>query len=240
MKVGVFDSGIGGLTVLERLIKNYPNNEYVYFGDTLNLPYGNKSLDELRSYADKIINFLINAKVDIIVIACGTISSNLYNEIKEKYSIPIIDVLTPTFKFIIDNNLEGVGVFATQMTINSGAFDKVSNRTIACPLFVPLIEKGKINANVGVLSMKSESIISGTNHKITLVREKSRMLKIYIDNSLDCSGFNDRAKENISTELTSSAENFKVVNTATPYNQINTLADILKRKKKQIRKEAGK
>ncbi|MCI9111192.1 MAG: hypothetical protein HFJ99_01295 [Eubacterium sp.] len=102
------------------------------------------------------------------------------------------------------------------------------------------IEKGKINANVGVLSMKSESIISGTNHKITLVREKSRMLKIYIDNSLDCSGFNDRAKENISTELTSSAENFKVVNTATPYNQIITLADILKRKKKQIRKEAGK
>jgi len=147
MKVGVFDSGIGGLTVLERLIKNYPNNEYVYFGDTLNLPYGNKSLDELRSYADKIINFLINAKVDIIVIACGTISSNLYNEIKEKYSIPIIDVLTPTFKFIIDNNLEGVVVFATQMTINSGAFDKVSNRTIACPLFVPLIEKGKINSN---------------------------------------------------------------------------------------------
>ncbi|MDE7124260.1 MAG: hypothetical protein K2N83_02055, partial [Eubacterium sp.] len=102
------------------------------------------------------------------------------------------------------------------------------------------IEKGRIHANVGVLSMKSESIISGTNHKITLVREKSRMLKIYIDNSLDCSGFNDRAKENISTELTSSAENFKVVNTATPYNQIITLADILKRKKKQIRKEAGK
>ncbi len=76
-----------------------------------------------------------------------------------------------------------------------------------------------------------------THHKITLVREKNKMLKIYIDNFLDCSGYSVRAKANISTELMSRADNFKITNSATPYNQIITLSDILKRKKKQ-RKEA--
>lgn len=146
MRVGVFDSGIGGITVLNCLIKNYPNNEYVYFGDTLNLPYGNKTLDDLRNYADKIIKFLINKNVDIIVIACGTISSNLYNEIKNQYNIPIIDVLTPTFEYIKDKKLNSIGVFATDMTIKSGAFDKISDKSVACPLFVPLIENGKIDS----------------------------------------------------------------------------------------------
>ena len=145
MRVGIFDSGIGGLTVLNCLIESYPNNEYIYFGDTLNLPYGTKSLEQLREYADKIINFLISKRVDIIVIACGTISSNLYKEIKEKYSIPIIDVLTPTVKYIKENNLNNVGVFATPMTIKSGALNSVVNNSISCPLFVPLIESGKIN-----------------------------------------------------------------------------------------------
>ncbi len=94
------------------------------------------------------------------------------------------------------------------------------------------IENGRINANVGILRLKSDSIISGTRHKITLVREKNKMLKIYIDNFLDCSGYSENAKTNISTELKSSAENFKVTNSATPYNQIIKLADILKRKKR--------
>ena len=94
------------------------------------------------------------------------------------------------------------------------------------------VENGKINASVGILNLKSESIIGSTRHKITIVREKNRMLKIYIDNSLDCSGFNDRAKAQISTSLISEAKNFKVVNSATPYDQIIKLADILKRKKK--------
>lgn len=99
------------------------------------------------------------------------------------------------------------------------------------------IEKGRINANVGILQLRSESIISGTHHRITLVREKNKMLKIYIDNFLDCSGYIENAKADISTELMSRADNFKVINSATPYNQIITLSDILKIKKKQ-RKEA--
>lgn len=144
MKIGVFDSGIGGLTVLKQLIKNYPNNEYIYFGDTLNLPYGTKCINELEERSDKIINFLLKEKVDIIVIACGTVSSNLYKQLKDRYEVPIIDVLTPTLKYIREENLEKIGVFATPMTIKSGFFNEVAQKLVSCPLFVPLIEERKI------------------------------------------------------------------------------------------------
>ena len=76
MKIGVFDSGIGGLTVLKRLIDKYPNNEYIYYGDTKNIPYGDKSIEELKVLASNIVEFLISKNVDMIVIACGTVSSN--------------------------------------------------------------------------------------------------------------------------------------------------------------------
>ena len=146
MKIGIFDSGIGGLTVLKRLLTDFPLNEYIYFGDTLNLPYGTKSLEDLEKCADKIIKFLIFEKVDIIVIACGTISSNLYDKIKDKYGVKIIDVLMPTIKFIKENNLESVGILGTPMTIKSKAFDKYALNSVSCPLFVPLIESGKVNS----------------------------------------------------------------------------------------------
>lgn len=144
MKVGVFDSGIGGLTVLRQLINDFPNNEYVYYGDTLNLPYGTKCISDLRSCADKVVDFLMAQKVDIIVIACGTVSSNLYNEIKDSVNIPVVDVLLPTIKYIRDNNFNNVGIFATPMTIESGAFNEVVSKSLSCPLFVPLIENGEI------------------------------------------------------------------------------------------------
>ena len=139
MKIGIFDSGIGGLNVLKELIKVYPHNEYIYFGDTLNLPYGNKSKEELEKRANKIISFLKKQNVDLIIIACGTISSNIYDKIKAEN---IYDILTPTLRYINDNNLKNVGVLATSMTIKSNVFKNY--KQVACPLFVPLIENGKI------------------------------------------------------------------------------------------------
>lgn len=144
MRIGVFDSGIGGLTVLREVIQAYPNNEYIYYGDSANIPYGIKSKDELRILTDKIIKFLISKKVDLIIIACGTISSNLYSEIKDKYNIPIVDILMPTINYALKNNLKNIGVMATPMTIKSGFFqDNLENiKVVSCPKFVPLIEKG--------------------------------------------------------------------------------------------------
>ena len=103
MRVGIFDSGIGGLTVLKTFIDKYPNNEYIYYGDTFNLPYGNKTKKELLKLSDKDVSFLINKNIDIIIIACGTVSSNCLDYLKDKYNIPIYDIISPTLEYLNNN-----------------------------------------------------------------------------------------------------------------------------------------
>ena len=139
---------IGGLPVLQELIKKYPCCEYIYYGDTENIPYGTKTKEKLLLFSDKIIKFLISKNVDLIIIACGTISSNLYNELKDKYNVKIIDVLTPTINYIKQNNFRNIGVIATPMTVQSQTFEKrLKNVTsVSCPKLVPLIEKGQFNS----------------------------------------------------------------------------------------------
>ena len=147
MKIGVFDSGIGGLTVLKRLIDKYPNNEYIYYGDTKNIPYGDKSIDELKVLASNIVEFLINKNVDMIVIACGTVSSNLSDYLKEKYNVKIVDIISPVINYLNNHEYEKIGVIATNATINSKVFSKSLNKDIkevACPMFVPIIESNNL------------------------------------------------------------------------------------------------
>ena len=146
MKIGILDSGIGGLTVLSSLLKKCPNHEYIYYGDTKNLPYGNKSIDELKKLASNIIEFLLEKKVDMIVIACGTVSSNLTSYLKEKYNVKIIDIISPTINYLYNSDYKNIGVIATQATINSKIFSTNINKNIkevACPMFVPFIENNK-------------------------------------------------------------------------------------------------
>lgn len=138
MRIGVIDSGIGGLTVLKELIKKYPNNQYIYYGDTLNNPYGNKNKYQLFKLSKKMIDYLIGEHVDVVVIACGTLSANIYFELQEVYSIKLYSILEPVLKYI-DSYQEKIGIIATEMTIKSGLFNKV-NFKMACPMFVPLIE----------------------------------------------------------------------------------------------------
>ena len=147
MKIGVFDSGIGGLTVLNKLIEKYPNNEYIYYGDTKNIPYGNKSIEQLKELSSNIINFLIEKKVDLIVIACGTVSSNLSDYLKQKYNIKIIDIISPVINYLNNCDYNKIGVIATQSTINSNIFNNINKdiKQVACPKLVPLIENNNIN-----------------------------------------------------------------------------------------------
>lgn len=146
MRVGVFDSGIGGLTILKSLLENHPNNEYIYFGDTLNIPYGEKTNDQLKDLSDKIIRFLISKKVDMIVIACGTISSSIYDEIKNKYDVPIYDIINPITNQLKKLKIKKALLIATDKTIESKKFEeklKSANMelyTQSCPKFVPIIE----------------------------------------------------------------------------------------------------
>lgn len=144
MRIGVFDSGLGGITVLKELIKYHPKEEYIYVGDNKNLPYGEKSKDELLRLSTKIINFLIEKKVDLILIACGTVSSNIYDELKDKYKIPIFNVIDATVIKIKASNIKNLAVLGTPATINTHVFKNklkdINVTEISCGAFVSLIE----------------------------------------------------------------------------------------------------
>lgn len=154
MTVGVFDSGIGGLTVLKELIKYHPNQDYIYIGDNKNLPYGEKTKDELLNLSSKIIDFLVKKKVDIVFIACGTVSSNIYEELKNKYNIPIVSIIDTTIIKIKEDKINDLGVLATPSTINSHIFKNklkdINVTEISCGAFVPLIE-GKMDTKFKTL-----------------------------------------------------------------------------------------
>jgi len=146
MRIGLFDSGLGGLTVLKELKRNYPNNEYIYFGDNKNLPYGSKTKQELLELSSNAVEFLLSKKVDIIIIACGTVSSTVSEDLKNKYNVPIYDIITPTINYINNSKYEKVGLIATQATVASHRFKERITKTLyeqACPLFVPFIEGDK-------------------------------------------------------------------------------------------------
>lgn len=170
MKVGVFDSGIGGLTVLKKLTEKYSFNDYIYYGDTINVPYGEKDIDTLYNLSSKIVDFLIKEKVDLIVIACGTISSNCYSKLKENYNVEIIDIISPTIKYIKDKKYKDIGVIATTRTINSHVFKNNLDIPVyeeACSEFADLIEKNRYNLidiKKHLDKIKSDTIILGCTH----------------------------------------------------------------------------
>ena len=148
MKIGVFDSGIGGLTVLKSLISKYKAH-YIYFGDTLNIPYGEKSKDELLMLTEKIIRFFEKEKVDLIIIACGTVSSNIYDELSKKTNIKLINIVYNIIDLIKKDNPSNIAVLATKKTIDSHIFKNNINNIIeiSCPKIVPYIEKNIGNIN---------------------------------------------------------------------------------------------
>jgi len=143
MRIGVFDSGVGGLTVLKELLMKYPDNEYIYYGDNKNAPYGDKTKEELMLLATRIVRFFENRKVDIIIIACGTVSSNIYSELKNITETPLYDIVSPTINYLNSANYKKVLLLATARTVDSKTFEKSLNNitSIKCPLLVPLIEK---------------------------------------------------------------------------------------------------
>ena len=168
MRIGLIDSGVGGLTVLKTLIKKYPQNEYIYYGDTLNLPYGDKDIVTLQLLAEKDVEFLLDKKVDIIIIACGTISSNCLEKLKNKYSIPIYDIISPTIEYLNNSNYQNIGVIATENTIKSHMFKRNINKNIyeiSTKKLVPLIESN----NLENLEIILDEYLSKYKHKIDVL-----------------------------------------------------------------------
>lgn len=188
MRIGMFDSGIGGLTVLKSFLKKYPNNEYIYYGDTLNVPYGDKNKKELLELSTNIIKFLECKNVDIIIIACGTISSNVYEELKEISKVPLYNIIEEIPKYIEEKKYNNVTVMATSATINSHIFKqkiKVPVTEIPCPKLVPLIENRCANIDEVIKeyigNIKTDAIILGCTH-YPIIKDK---IKEVIDDNIE-------------------------------------------------------
>lgn len=149
--VGVFDSGVGGLTVVREIIRQLPNENIVYFGDTARVPYGSKSKNTIIRFSEQIIRFLKTKQVKAIVIACNTASALALDAVRDEFDVPIMGVVIPGARAAVEaTRNQKVGVVGTDATVQSGMYTKVirqMNPEIqviekACPLFVPLVEEG--------------------------------------------------------------------------------------------------
>jgi len=149
--VGVFDSGVGGLTVAREIMRQMPHEKIIYFGDTARVPYGNKSKETVTRFSRQIVHFLQTHHVKTIVVACNTASAYALEELEKEIDIPIIGVVKPGAKAASQVTRNGkIGVIATSATISSHIYNqyieeidpKVTIYEKACPLFVPLVEEG--------------------------------------------------------------------------------------------------
>jgi glutamate racemase len=149
--IGVFDSGVGGLTVAREIMRQIPNEKIIYFGDTARVPYGSKSQETVTRYSKQIVRFLQTFQVKTIVVACNTASAYALDELERETDIPIIGVVKPGAKTAAEVTQNGrIGVIATDATIGSQIYTKYIkelNKDVtiygkACPLFVPLVEEG--------------------------------------------------------------------------------------------------
>lgn len=149
--IGVFDSGIGGLTVLKEIIRLFPHEDTIYLGDTARVPYGTKSAETVTRYSIEISDFLVSKGVKLLVVACNTASAVALPALRKKHSLPIINVIEPgARKAVTTTQTKKVGVIGTEGTIKSGAYEKaikalapeIDVTSKACPLFVPLAEEG--------------------------------------------------------------------------------------------------
>lgn len=163
--IGMFDSGIGGLTVFKEVRKMFPNEELIYLGDTKRFPYGSKSTETIIDISRKCINFLKSKNVKLAIIACGTATSQSLEILQKEFDFPIIGIIEPTVKYIKENKkkeTEKIGVIATSGTIRSGAWERKIREHIEevqvineeAPLLATMAEQGWTNNKVAKYTIK--------------------------------------------------------------------------------------
>jgi glutamate racemase len=193
--IGIFDSGLGGLTVAKAIQKELPSETLIYFGDTARIPYGTKSPDTIIRYSLQIARFLIKKeKIKCLVVACNTASAWALNDLRREFQIPILGVIEPGAQAAIDATRNNrIGVIGTEGTVESGAYVEAIRRLRpkakvlmkACPLFVPLVEEGKLSGLVTesvaleylkpLLKEKIDTLVLGCTHYPLLKKTLSRL-----------------------------------------------------------------
>ena len=199
--IGFFDSGVGGLSVLARFRKVLPNENIIYYGDTIHLPYGNKSQEELIGYAKNILDFMQSKGVKAVIIACNTSSAQAYDTIKDSYPFKIYPIIQTCAKAIAVNNYKRIGVFATEATVYSGKYTEelkkynsnIQVKEIASKNWVSIVENtskniqndiAHIKDEIGeMLAFKPDKIILGCTHYPYLMNEfvKYAPKELFID-----------------------------------------------------------
>lgn len=181
--IGVFDSGVGGLTVLYELMEILPYENYIYFGDTARVPYGSKNGDIILKYTKEAADFLLSKDIKMLVIACNTATAYALEELEKELDIPVIGVIEYGAKACIKETItKRVGIIGTEGTIKSRQYEKELRKldddllivTNACPLFVPIVEEGMQDTEVanivakkyllGIMSKNIDSLILGCTH----------------------------------------------------------------------------
>jgi len=152
--IGIFDSGVGGLTVVKSIIEQIPGYSIIYFGDTARTPYGTKSHETVVRYTLKAADFLMDKGAQVIVMACNTASSVAFESVKKRYDLPVFEVISPAVDLSIEKTRNNhIGVIGTRATINSCVYEQKIKKSsppakvysYPCPLLVPLVEEGWFN-----------------------------------------------------------------------------------------------
>lgn len=202
LPIGIFDSGLGGLTVFKAIQKELPGERIVYFGDTARIPYGTKSPDTIIRYACQIIRFFRkNEKVKCVVVACNTSSAWALEAVRREFPLPILGVIEPGAFTAVEVTRNGrIGVIGTEGTVASGAYERAILRLMprakvfsrACPLFVPLVEEGKLTGPLPemvareylrpLLRSRIDTLVLGCTHypllKKTLAKVAGKKVRI--------------------------------------------------------------
>lgn len=180
--IGIFDSGVGGLTVARAILDQLPNESTIYIGDTARGPYGPRSLAEVRDFSLETLDFLVSQGVKALVIACNTASAAMLRDARERYSIPVIEVIQPAVRRAVAATRTGrVGVIGTRATIDSKAYldafaaaPQLTIQSIACPLFVEFVERGETSGEAitkvareylqPMIDAKVDTLVLGCTH----------------------------------------------------------------------------
>ncbi len=178
LPIAFFDSGVGGLTVLNKVKKILPFENYVYYGDTLHMPYGEKSKEQLLKYSDDIFKFFEEKECKAVVMACNTTSSVIYDEVKNKYNFKLYPIVQSVAKILADLPIERLGVFATRATIESGVYQKEItkyNKSMNvfgqhCPQWVHIVEENSMKTpeNIEIIKKDLDLMMQNNPEKIVL------------------------------------------------------------------------
>ena len=199
--IGIFDSGVGGLTVAHAIKQILPGESLVYFGDTAHLPYGDKSAESISYYSQRITEFLLGHNSKVVLVACNSASASAFESLKKQFQDKtiLIDVIDPVVDYLSTRNFNKIGVIGTKRTISSGTYEKkikekspsTSVVSLATPLLVPMIEEGFIFDDISNAIIRSylsneslagiEALILGCTHYPIIKNQISKIFNFNVE-----------------------------------------------------------